>query len=294
MNFDVIIPTKNRPNDLMRLLDSIEEQTQLPQNVIIIDQSESFNEIEKKYHYKITHIHNKQLTGLTSAKNEGVRHSSSEILYFFDDDIILYKNFFEIINNQFSSKEDISGICGRQINSKSSRFKIFMFELFHRGCFKDIRKKCNSGYVKEELKETNILPGGITAYRKKIFNEFSFDEHLIKYCLGEDMDFSYRVGQKHKLAFSTTALAIHNHSTIGRYNAYDSFGCKVAGYSYFFHKNISKDAINYMAYCLVEIGVFFDAIQYALTRFDVNSIKGFINGLKMVHSKFKNVPFIAQ
>lgn len=292
--FEVIIPTKNRPEDLTRLLDSIDQQTELPVCVIIVDQSDDFCEIHKTHQFKIKHLFNNKLTGLTAAKNYGIGYTSSEIIYFFDDDIILYPDFFEKINTYFSEHKDIAGICGRQINSKSSRFKLAMFNLFHKGCFKDIRKKCNSGYTTETLKVTNVLPGGITAYRRLVFDEFIFDENLIKYCLGEDMDFSYRVSSKYKLAFATTAHAIHNHSTIGRYNPYESFACKVAGYAYFFKKNVPQKWTNSLSYYWVETGVLFDAIQYMFTKKDTASIRGFIHGLRMVKDNFKNVPFIAQ
>lgn len=293
LSFDIVIPTKNRPDDLGRLLVSINSQTELPKNVIIVDQSDIFNKPKGSYKFPINHLHKNSLSGLTAAKNEGIKHSKSEIIYFFDDDIILYNDFFETINQQFESYPDIFGICGRQVNSKSSRFKLAMFNIFHTGCFKDIRKKCNSGFEKVALKSTNILPGGVTGYRQSIFQEFLFDEKFIKYCLGEDMDFSYRVSSKYKLAFSTKALAIHNHSTIGRYNPYDSFSCKVAGYAYFFKKNVSPKLSNILSFYWVETGVLLDALQYSILKFNLDSIKGFFKGIEMVKSGFKNVPFLS-
>jgi len=293
VSFDVVIPTKNRPNDLDRLLKSINSQTELPKNVIIVDQSDTLIKPKGNYKFPIDHLHENSLSGLTAAKNEGVKHSQSDIIYFFDDDIILYDDFFETINQQFEKYQDIFGICGRQVNSKSSRFKLVMFNMFHKGCFKDIRKKCNSGFEKAALKPTNILPGGITGYRKAVFQEFLFDEKLIKYCLGEDMDFSYRVSSKYKLAFSTKALAIHNHSTIGRYNPYVSFSCKVVGYAYFFKKNVSPTLLNTLSFVWVEVGVLVDALQYSILKLNLDSIKGFFKGIEMVKSGFKNVPFLS-
>lgn len=292
MNFDVVIPTKNRPEDLDRLIDSINESTVLPSNVIIIDQSVK---IEKKIcsdKYKVNHIHAKYVTGLCAAKNLGVSHCHSDVIHFFDDDIILDSDYFEIINQHLCNNPDIYGVCGRQKNSKSSRLKLAVFSLFHVGPFRDIRKKCNSGYEQKELVLTNILPGGITAYRKEIFDYFLFDEALIKYCLGEDMDFSYRASKRFKLAFATNALALHNHSQIGRYDPVESYACKVAGYSYFYEKNLSRSLKDRSSYYMVICGLLFDAASYTLKHGNTDAIKGVIKGWKYIKHRYEGVPFL--
>jgi len=292
--FDVVIPTKNRPDDIERLLDSILIQSILPNKIIIVDQTTKKIKINKKYNEQlnICHLHNTEISGLCNAKNFGIDNCSSEIIFFFDDDIILKQDFFKKIIDYFHNNKDFYGICGRQINSKSSMFKLLFFSMFHRGPFKDNRKKYNSGLAKHKIVETNILPGGITAYRASIFKKYKFDETLIKYCLGEDMDFSYRVSQNYKLAFAIDADAIHNHSKIDRYDITEEYACKVAGYEYFFRKNLKKNLKNKFYYKLVKIGIFFDATWNALTKFKFDSIKGIIKGKKYVKENFKNVPFI--
>lgn len=292
IEFDVVIPTKNRPEDLKRMIASIEIQTQKPKRVVIVDQSLVIKEIFCSFHYEVIHLHAHFVSGLTAAKNLGVSKCTSEVIHFFDDDIILDLDYFEKINNHLEVNPNIYGICGRQKNSKSSRFKLFMFSLFHRGRFTDVRKKCNSGFVNIPLVFTNILPGGITAYRKKVFEKYQFDEALIKYCLGEDMDFSYRVSQEYNLAFATDALALHNHSPIGRYDPKESFACKIAGYSYFYDKNLTKNTYNLLSYLWVLVGVYCDAFSYALCNLNLSSIKGLIKGHIYIRNKYKKVPFI--
>ncbi len=292
MEFDIVIPTKDRPEDLKRLIDSIDNSTKLPKNVIIVDQS--FNVLSKivSNKYNVNHIHAKNITGLCDAKNLGVSFCKSDIIHFFDDDIIVDPDYFEIINRHFEQHPEYCGICGRQKNSKSSIIKIVAFSFFHIGSFKDIRKKCNSGYVKKPLVETNILPGGITAYKRIVFDSFKFDDVLIKYCLGEDMDFSYRVSKKFRLAFATNALALHNHSQIGRYDPLESFACKMAGYSYFYKKNLTSSFLDRFAYTMVLCGVIFDAMSYTFSHRDMDALKGIRKGLHYVRHKFEGVPFI--
>ncbi len=289
-----IVPTKNRTVDLQKFYDSLVNQTKQPDQFIIIDQSDekSFLKINKSNECEILHIHDNEISGLCAAKNLGIKYATGEYLFFFDDDIILDNNFFEIIMDHFQNNAKLDGICGRQKNSVSSKFKVFIFNLFHRGPFKDTRKKCNSGYEKKAIVYTSILPGGITAYRRNVFDKYLFDENLVKYCLGEDMDFSYRASKDFKFAFATDALALHDHSNIGRYNPIESFACKLVSYDYFFKKNIVNNFRNRYAYFLVRLGLILDAFSYSIKHLNLNAFKGFKKGRKYIKNNYKNVPFI--
>lgn len=293
MMFTVVVPTKNRPQDLANFLSSVQTQTTMPYKVVIVDQSDVKSDVDFVGEYpnlNIKYLYNPNLSGLCAAKNYGIKHMEGEICFFFDDDIILDSDFFEKIVNHFDRNPNYAGICGRQKNSKSSRLKVVAFETFHRGPFRDIRKKCNSGYVNVALVPTNILPGGITAYKREVLEQYSFDETLIKYCLGEDMDFSYRVSQKYPLAFATDALALHNHSVIGRYDVLESYACKVAGYNFFYNKNIKKG--HKLSLWLVHLGIVFDALAYSLKNHNIIALQGIKKGRQYVNNDFHGVPFI--
>lgn len=291
-SFSVVIPTKNRYEDLKKCVDSILESDVLPSEIIVVDQSDSFSELNFEGYNNIIHIKDNSVTGLCNAKNIGIKHSKCNIIFFFDDDIIVYKDFFSTILKTFEENKQIAGISGRQINSKSSRFKVLVFNLFHRGPYRDIRKKFNSGFCKNDLTKTNVLPGGVTAYRKEVFDTFSFDEVLIKYCLGEDFDFSYRASSKYDLVLQQSAKVIHNHSLSGRYDAIESYACKVASYYYFYTKNLSWDKKNKRYYNLVRIGLWFDALMYSIKHFSFKSFKGIKKGKRYIKGNLKNVPFI--
>lgn len=292
--FTVVVPTKNRPQDLSNFLNSVALQTLLPKKIVIVDQSNERSNVDFSSVYaglNIEYLYSPELSGLCAAKNYGVGYMEGDYCCFFDDDIILDPDFFEKIFYHFGNNPQYYGICGRQKNSKSSRLKVIAFELFHTGPFRDKRKKCNSGYVKKALVSTSVLPGGITAYRREVFDKYSFDETLIKYCLGEDMDFSYRVSQEYLLAFATDALALHNHSAIGRYDALEAYACKVAGYAYFYKKNVKNG--HKLSLWLVNLGIVFDALVYSLKNHNLVAFRGIKKGKRYVKNNFQGVPFIA-
>lgn len=93
----VIIPTFNRATWLGELLASLALQT-LPFDqfeVIVVDDGSTDNTQEittHQYPFRLRYIYQPN-QGDAAARNFGAQHSSAEILVFFDDDIILEKDF---------------------------------------------------------------------------------------------------------------------------------------------------------------------------------------------------------
>jgi len=90
--FSVVIPTKNRFEDLKKIIKSILNQNLIPNELLIIDQSEnnhnkSFDKIIKNQIY-LRYFHKKKIKGLTEAKNFSLKYVKNEIIFFLEDDII--------------------------------------------------------------------------------------------------------------------------------------------------------------------------------------------------------------
>ncbi len=101
MNISVIFPTYQRANDLRISLDSLLQQTQLPYETIIVDQSEDNLTkdlcIEDKYKLlNIIYIRS-DCKSPPIAKQIGMEHLSqdSNIMLFLDDDIKLDQYYLE-------------------------------------------------------------------------------------------------------------------------------------------------------------------------------------------------------
>ncbi len=293
MTFDVIIPTKNRQADIYRLLDSIYKSTVLPSTIIIVDQSTtSYDLTGFNNSISVVHHYDPSISGASVARNVGIEYSKADCVYILDDDLVLDENFFEVINKYFKEFPDAMGICGRQKNSRSSRLKVLAFSFFHIGEFKDERKKYNSGYIKKGIYPVHMLSGGIVGYRRKVFEEYLFDDLYINGSLGEDADFSYRVAKKYPIMFAADALALHNHSQIGRYDVTEDYACKIASYALFFRKNITKSFYNWFCYMLVIVGVWVDASSYSAKHRNLLGFKGILKGYSYIKHDFEGVPFI--
>jgi len=123
MKISVVICTKNRVQELMRRLKSLIAQSFPPDEVIIVDASDTedaYLKIKEEFpkDSRFKYLHTKP--ALTYQRNVGVGNSSGDIIFFFDDDTVLDKDFIKEITKVFESDpaEKIGGVMGNNVNEK--------------------------------------------------------------------------------------------------------------------------------------------------------------------------------
>jgi glycosyltransferase involved in cell wall biosynthesis len=119
MNFDIIICTKNRVNELSQCLYSLNKTKNKYKgssawSVIIVNDGEDFNLELKKYHLLNIKKIESSKSGLSDARNIGVENSESEIIIFIDDDAFVRENFMEKIEDSWNKDKfkEVAVICG--------------------------------------------------------------------------------------------------------------------------------------------------------------------------------------
>lgn len=212
----LIVPTRNRLQILTRLLNSIKEQTVLPDQVIIVDGSDQpiENELKPFLNSIISYIRVFP-PGLTRQRNEGRKALREDItlVVYLDDDIVMEKEAIEAMLKFWeTAPEDMGGASFNIINSPPNKpnflTKLFLINNDKKG--KILRSGCNTA-VAPVLKDifTQWLCGGATIWNRKVFKEFNYDEWYRGYAYLEDADFSYSVSKKYKLAVIHSARIQH-------------------------------------------------------------------------------------
>ena len=101
VDISVISCTKNRTKDLVNFLDSLHNQTRLPDELIIVDASDNDNTKnmvqQTRGRLPFDVIYKGTAPGLTRQRNIGISLSRGNYLFFFDDDIILENEFIKLI-----------------------------------------------------------------------------------------------------------------------------------------------------------------------------------------------------
>ncbi|GAA4815428.1 glycosyltransferase [Litoribaculum gwangyangense] len=255
MNFSLIICTYMRPKPLLNLLNSVNEQTLYPNEILIIDGS--LNEETKILLDKNTFINLKHILvdannrGLTKQRNYGIKivHNDSDIICFLDDDIVLEPHYFENLLKTYKEKPDALAVGGYIINEvtweksdnqnnpdkfyfdgwmrdEPSRFKLRRkFGLLPDtppGFLPTFAHGRSIGFLPPSGKiyEVEQIMGGVSSYNKEVFQKLSFSTYFEGYGLYEDTDFSLRIAKMGKLYVNTLAQLSHYHDADGRPNKY--------------------------------------------------------------------------
>ncbi|MGM8362753.1 glycosyltransferase family 2 protein [Flavobacterium sp. ARAG 55.4] len=257
MKFTLIICTYMRPLPLLKLLQSVSIQTLYPDEILIVDGSlnKETEAILKNHPFKNLKyfLVSNADRGLTRQRNFGISKtdSNSAIVCFLDDDTVLETNYFEELLKVYQKFPEALGVGGyianetkweKVTNNYIPKINEFCFDSWKRkdGSRFILRKKlvldsdCPPGFSplfshgrsigflppSNKIYEAELLMGGVSSFRKKVFNSTRFSTYFEGYGLYEDADFCLRLAKKGKLYVNTAAQLNHFHAASGRPNQY--------------------------------------------------------------------------
>jgi GT2 family glycosyltransferase len=255
MKFSLIICTYQRPKAIITLLKSVEKQVLYPNEIIIVDGSlDNLTELAlsdanfKNLNYFKVDSANR---GLTKQRNFGISKVAEdcEIVCFLDDDVLLEPEYFEQLLNTYKIYPNAIGVGGYISNeicwykkNKILKYDEYEIDGFVRklGRRNVIRKRL--GLLSDKLPgimpefsnglTTSFLPpsnriyrlehfmGGVSSFRKEIFDKIQFSMFFEGYGLYEDLDFCLKASKLGKLYVNTAAKLEHHHESLGRPNSY--------------------------------------------------------------------------
>lgn len=269
MQVSVIIPTYNRVDDLSACLKSVDRQTSLPKEVIIVDDSdtsevqhyiESLQDKFTKNGVSLKYIRNTAGKSLTIARNVGIQNANSEIILFLDDDVVLDTNYIKEILFIYVQIPSAVGVQGLITHLPKTNFIVSLLNrFFYLGHNEELRGRvlsstsCTYPSVQEGYRSPvpcEWLSGCNQSYRKEVFLRLQFDENLKKYSYKEDVDLSYRVFKSwpRSLYLAPAAKCVHNVSTAGRLPKKARIEMEEIYTLYFFYKNIDQKFWNKCIY----------------------------------------------
>ena len=200
----VIIPTMNRPNSLDKTLRTMAEACDIPQEIIVVDQSG--DEITRNENCKVLNSYEcipskiyiyQQIPSSTKARNNGLTRASNDIVVFSDDDVEVPIDVFTNISHLMRD-ENIVLIAGIDELDQQSKT--------HVGYFLGTKSYFNRkiGHVTFSMLsrypdnintqvETQWAQGYFFVVRKCYLDKWNikWDENLTSYAYAEDLDFTY-------------------------------------------------------------------------------------------------------
>jgi glycosyltransferase involved in cell wall biosynthesis len=246
-----------RSEPLLQLLQSVLEQTLYPNEILIVDGSTNQetkkileeNSFRNLQYFAVAPEHR----GLTKQRNFGIKkvRNDIEVVCFLDDDTILENDYFEQLLKTYENYPMALGVGGYITNESSCdlvgdsyqpKIDEFYFDGWTRkdGSRFIIRKKlgldsnCPPGYSSlyshgrsvgflppsGKTYEVEMFMGGVSSFRKAVFETLKFSTYFEGYGLYEDADFTLRVSKIGQLYVNTAAKLNHYHADSGRPNQY--------------------------------------------------------------------------
>ncbi|MFQ1927530.1 glycosyltransferase family 2 protein [Aeromonas veronii] len=212
MKFDisVIIPTINRHDVLVNTLDDLNRQRDVNFEVVIIDQSANipnhFVERLDSYNFNIRLFSQIELSA-SKARNVGLIKSKSDIVLFFDDDVIIKSDYLLKHHLTNYSDNSISGVFGQilltdeittDIRHKRSYSESYGWLFFP------------SNYTARVVQKGIGMAGNLSVRRQAAINAGGMDHNFEKGAYREESDFVQRFwSEGNQIVFDPMASLIH-------------------------------------------------------------------------------------
>ncbi len=293
--FSIIIPTKDRPQDLENCIASIANQSVLPKEMIVVDASSediclaNKNNCANIVQNKSKLLHIPSCPGVNIQRNTGAAMASGEVIMFIDDDVVLEKDYCEKILEVYGlyNHTNIGGVSGAMRNYYNSglinrAFKKLFFMTrvtLHEGG----RFLPSLGYVyvlsPKEIIEVQVMQSGFCSYYRDIFNKYKFDKSFDR-CT--DLDISYRVSRKYKLFQTPYAQLTHYHSESTHLNIRKLNERLCINEYNLVNKHLPRKFRYRAAYYISVVGELILASVKSLVKFSPDPLLGRLDGLKVI------------
>lgn len=227
----VVLCTYKRPASVAQFLDSLLLQSRPPDELLVVDASRdsatsalvSDHPIVRRIAVSYWRVED-PLRGLTRQRNFALDNITCDLVGFFDDDVVLDSRCLREMERAHRAAPDLAGVgCFAEPATAPTALWQLRRAL---GMVPDLRpgSYTSSGMsvpwcfqqATEDAIEGDWLPGCAMMLRSEFAARVRFDDVLMGYGQGEDLEFSLRLKSTGRLAMVGTARCEHHHAPAGR------------------------------------------------------------------------------
>ncbi|MFM1757428.1 MAG: hypothetical protein RL193_5 [Actinomycetota bacterium] len=207
----VLIPTRNRPAQITRILESICKNFTSDLEVVVVSSGERLDHYINPFKtmMKLTYIHS-DMGGQIHQKIQGLSAFSKEVKWvvFFDDDLLVPGNFFTLFKSQTSDlPTNVVGVgmslgfTGKKITTKSLG-KLFSRLFLLSGKQGEIRRSGHAcSYMQSHSRIETQWLSGASAWRYEFACLYNSVHPFSRYAAYEDVIYSNGMSKKGKLIY---------------------------------------------------------------------------------------------
>ena len=186
-SISIIIPVKNRPQDIKECLTSL-SSLDYPKDkfeIIVVNDGSTDSTSKVIETFGIKAIHLPQSIGASACRNLAAKEARGELLAFTDSDCVAHPNWLKDIVPYFEDEE--IGIVGGYVSNYYSRSAL--------DCYEDVKSSLNMGpylfrVIDREYSNAYVPSCNLIIPKKTFIKVSGFQEDM---SVGEDVDLCWRV-----------------------------------------------------------------------------------------------------
>jgi len=208
----IVIPTHNRPFQLMALLESIQEYyTPEIDEVIVVDDSESTIELSNKFpSLKIRHIPLHERVFISRAKNVGWKEALTEYVFFIDDDNVLASDTVTQALNAITRMKDVAAVMPAVLyKSRPNLVWVYAAPFTNQAPKFNLlgRNLPRNPDLEGKYYSTDALPNSCIIRRSALEDVGGFNERLV---INSSMDLAVRLKRRGWKVYAYTGCFIYH------------------------------------------------------------------------------------
>jgi GT2 family glycosyltransferase len=287
-----IIATRNRPDELLRTVQSLVGQTVLPAELCIVDSSDAtparaaIEAMCAAVDLPLDYLH-PTARGLTVQRNVGIDRTTGDPVFFVDDDVWLAPDCHEAILAEYRRwGPELGGVRATPVRpARPPLASVAWRKLFGiGGWWPEASGRMRAGFWVEGVSEAagvrklEYMTGWFMSFKREVFEHERFDEALSGYAHKEDVDFTYRVARRYTLLQTPKARCDHFQTVTSRLSSHQLMRMNLANQFYLHRKNMPQDARHVAALWWGLLGLFVLNVGRASFKRDPGLVTGMIVG----------------
>jgi GT2 family glycosyltransferase len=296
-SYSIIVCTLNNTTGLQDFIQTLLRQEYLPEDLIVVHGDPEGNiktqilPLLKDSGIRL--VYAVCQPGLVYQRNLGLELCNSEIVMFFDDDVLLEKNYISNILNIYKNDPEgkIGGVQGFITNMPASpKFVRFLKRFFMLYTGYGSGRMYPSGMPswrspESDKVDTCFFAGCLMSFRKSAIEGLIFDENLHPYWWGDDFEFCYRVSLGYRLVQTNDSKLAHKGSSVNKKSFRRFWRMQIVNHLYIFRKHRHWYEFPFFIWSLSANSLF--AISQFIKGYGLDGILGYFEGLAEIFGLIK-------
>jgi glycosyltransferase involved in cell wall biosynthesis len=293
LSYAVIICTLEWRKTLDDCLHSLIGQTPWAKEIILVHGGQNVDEMETRLRNilsssTIQPIIIASKPSLVRQRNAGIEAATGDVIFFFDDDVVLSFNYIQEVLAVYEDDKarELGGVQGTAIQVPlTSLFVSMVQRIFLMSTFSGDGRMQRSGYPAflgpcHRPTEVEVFSGCMMSFRRQVLQDIRFDEALIEYWYGDDIDISFRISRRYKLIQIPSATLVHRSRPYEGARRCDLAWRKRANRLYLFRKHLNPGAFDWICYAWAELGEFFYSLALMVAGRGPDHFLGIVGGYR--------------